>query len=520
MRSVMRHEFSRTPAGNVPRSRFDRSHAHKTTFDADYLIPVLVDEALPGDIFRLRISALCRLATPLFPIMDNAYIDLHCWSVPWRLIWTNFKKFLGEQTDPGDSIDYTLPVLGTSGSAVGLHDLADYMGLPLGLTPSVASNIVSLPFRAYRFIYDQHYRDQNLIDSVTFPVDDGPDSAAEVGWESAPLKRGKKFDYFTQALPWPQKGDAVDLPLGTNAPIYSTSTPGGLADQIIKDGLASSTEMYLNAASTNLRAGSAVVGTETLFADLSSAAGATINQLRQSLAIQQFLELAARAGTRFAEIIQGFFGVEFQDVRYRPEYLGGGTFPVNITPIANTSDTTSYEQGELAGFGLAAGSGVGFTKAFDEWCYVIVLASVRCDLTYSQGVDRMWTRSTRYDLYWRQFAHIGEQALLRDEIYHDVTGTGNSDVFGYVPRYDEYRWKRSLITGQFRSDAAGSLEAWHWSQDFASAPTLNQTFIENAAPIDRTIATPTEPHFISDFYFDYKCVRPMPVHGIPGMTRL
>ena len=520
MRSVMRHEFSQTPTGNVPRSRFDRSHGHKTTFDFDYLIPVMLDEALPGDIMRLRTACIARLATPLFPVMDNAYIDLHCWSIPWRLIWNNFKKFLGEQVDPGDSIDYTIPVLSPS-TAVDTGHLGDYFGLPLGLVPSTTS-VSCLPFRAYRFTYNEHYRDQNLIDSVDVVFDDGPDNNLETGYASVPLKRGKRFDYFTQALPWPQKGDAVSLPLGTNAPIY-VGTVGSEPTVATAAGITTPSQFHFldaNLSTVDVGAQDSGASGKPMYADLSSATSQTINQLRQSLAIQQFLELAARAGTRFAEIIEGFFGVEFQDVRYRPEYLGGGTFPINITPIANTSDTASYEQGELAGFGLAAGSGIGFTKAFDEWCYILVLASARCDLTYQQGLDKMWTRSTRYDLYWKQFAHIGEQSLLRQEIYHDAAGTGNSDVFGYVPRYDEYRWKKSLITGLFRSDATGTLEAWHWSQDFATAPTLNQTFIENAAPIDRTIAVPTEPHLIADFYFDYKCVRPMPIHGIPGLTRL
>ena len=520
MRFVMEHEFSRAPQGDIPRSSFNRSHGYKTTFDAGYLVPIYLDEALPGDVFRLNLTAFARMATPLFPLMDNYFMDFFFFSIPNRLLWDNWKKFCGEQVNPGDSIDYTIPVLAGGTPAAG--DLADYFGCPLGIGLANIS-ISALGFRAYNFTWNEWFRDQNLQNSVTFDTDDGPDTYTNYTL----LRRGKRHDYFTSCLPWPQKGDAVSMPLGTEAPVTGIGVLDGVpneASATVRETGASASTTYANAwnaaVASNIRIeednrAGATNDYPGVYADLSNATAATINQLRQSFQIQRLLERDARGGTRYAELILSHFGIQFQDVRYRPEYLGGGSVPVNISAIANQSGTTG-DLGDLAAIGTVAGTNIGFTKAFDEHCTILGLVSVRADLTYQQGLERQFSRSTRYDYYWPALAHIGEQTVLNKEIYAD--GSANDDlVFGYQERYAEYRYKPSRITGLFRSSAVGTLEAWHSSIDFASLPTLGDTFIQDNPPLDRNIATPTEPHFIFDSYFDLRCARRMPLYGIPGL---
>ncbi len=520
-KSVMVHSFAEVPRASIPRSSFNRSHGLKTTFDADYLIPILVDDVIPGDTYNVNCSVFARLATPLFPILDNMYLETFFFFVPYRILWTNWEKFCGARTDPADNIDFTIPAC-TSG-VVAEGDLGDYMGLPLGLDAGVTTDITALPFRAYHKIWDDWFRDQNLQDSFDAPVDDGGDSGSESGIGATPLKRCKQHDYFTSCLPWPQKGDAVDLPLGTQAPVFSDLTPGGLGTVVIKDGVASATEMKLNAAATDLRAGDAVVGTENLFADLSSATASTINDLRLAFQTQRLLERDARSGTRYVETLNAHWGISnYPDARLqRPEFLGGGSSPINITPVPQTTyqgtPTDEDTKGALAGFGTVSGTH-GFTKSFVEHGVIIGLANVRSDITYSQGVERFWQKDTRYDFYYPVLSQIGEQSVLNQEIWHNAAGTDNTDVFGYIPRYDEYRYKPSRLTGLMKPDASGTLAPWHLSEDFASLPTLGDTFIQSntGTPLDRAIAVNTEPHFIADFYFNMKCARPMPLYGVPG----
>ena len=526
MRSVMKHSFSEVPRANIPRSSFNRSHGYKTTLDADYLIPVFVDDVVPGDTFNCNMTFMARLATPIHPIMDNLYLESFFFFIPYRLLWTNWTKMHGEQDSPGDSIDYTVPVVTGSNIRTREGSLWDYFGLPLDLDPDDLPTS-ALPFRAYSLIYNEWFRDQNLQDTVAFNTSDTastltagkPTSGNVVA--SDPVKRGKRHDYFTSCLPWPQKGDAVQMDLGTSAPIASTAAD--LANIIVQDGLGTTNVDNLNAASTFLRGSTSTTGSVNLLADLANATGPSINALRLAFQTQRLLERDARSGTRYNEIILSHFGVTVPDFRVqRPEFLGGGSTPININAVAQTSGqvtpVANDKLGELAGIGVASGSH-GFTKSFVEHGLVMGLINVRSDITYQQGQERYWAKSTRYDFYYPVLAQIGEQAVLNKEIYAQGDGATNDDnVFGYQERYAEYRYKPSRVTGLFNSNATGTLDTWHLSENFGSLPTLGDTFIESntGTPLDRCIAVSSEPHLIFDSYFNLQCARPMPLYGVPG----
>ncbi len=508
-RSVMgTHKFSEVPRAEIQRSRFDRSFGYKTTFDAGLLIPFYVDEALPGDTFNLRTSAFARLATPLKPIMDNMMMETFFFFVPNRLLWDNWKKFNGEQDDPGDSISFTIPVISDFTPAAG--SISDYFGLPTATAADIGPS--ALWHRAYHLIWNEWFRDQNIQDSIVISTGDGPDAVGNL----TPQRRGKRHDYFTSCLPWPQKGTSVALPLGTVARIATDTAAGGHAAVWSTNTAAwQRLDSDLSVVDISATGGTAA---NLLYADLTNATAATINQLRQSFQIQKLLERDARGGTRYTEIIRSLFGVTSPDARLqRPEYLGGGSSPVNIHPVPNTSATATEDQGDLAGYGTASFSGHGFTKSFTEHGLLIGLVCVRADLTYQQGLDRMWSRSTRYDFFWPALAHIGEQAVLQQEIFTSGTPATDDLVFGYQERYAEYRYKPSKITGLFRSNHVATLDIWHLSQEFGAAPTLDAAFIVENPPIDRVIAVPAEPHFLFDSFTTLKCARPMPVYGVPGM---
>jgi hypothetical protein len=513
----MKHSFAEVPRAEIPRSSFNRSHGLKTTFDADYLVPVLVDDVVPGDTFNVDMNFFARLATPLHPIMDNLYLESFFFFVPYRLVWENWTKMHGAQDNPADSIDFTVPKLSSGSHSEG--SIFDYMGLP-DAWAAANNDTSSLPFRAYNLIWNEWFRDENLQDSVDAFTGNGPDG----GSAYTLLKRGKRHDYFTSCLPWPQKGDAVALPLGTDAPVFGVGIDattdlevwGNTGGEINL----SDSHRFDGANPTKYIAGSGTPA-GNLFADLSGATATTINDLRLAFQTQRLLERDARSGTRYNELILSHFGVTVPDFRIqRPEFLGGGSSPVNITPVAQTSaqPTPAADDtlGQLAGFGTVSGSH-GFTKSFTEHGVIIGLVNVRADITYSQGIERYWSKQTRYDFYYPVLAQIGEQSVLNKEIYVQ-NAAADDNVFGYQERYAEYRYKPSRLTGLMQPNATGTLAVWHLSEDFTSLPTLGSTFIESntGTPLDRAIAISTEPHFIFDSYFNMQCARPMPLFGVPG----
>ena len=557
---VNQSHFALIPQANIRRSVFDRSHVYKTTFNEGQLIPYFVDEVIPGDTFTLNPVEFCRLATPVVPFMDNIYIESFFFFVPSRLVYDKWVNLCGEQENPEDSTDYLVPTVSLSGDLT--NKIPDYMGIACATGSFKNISVNCLPFRAYWLIWNEWFRDENLQKSVKVSKGETNTVLDPMGQSTAnpnyglpsgvsnwydPAPRGKRYDYFCGALPWPQKGEAVDLPLGASATITQVA-PGTGYVAIGTDhyvgfakgrpdeagyGYVSSrnqTSVSLNSiASENSVGGLSSSGTVTALnlnkflgvgstVDLSSASAITINSLRQAFMLQRYYEIDARGGTRYTEKLQAHFGVTNPDARLqRPEFLGSHSSMMNINPVTQTSSTDSTTpQGNLAAFGLNAQRYHACTKSFSEFGYVIGLINVRADLTYQQGINKMWLRSDVLDFYWPSFAHLGEQTIQNIEIYCQ----GNDDdkkVFGYQERYAEYRYKPSLITGQFRSTYKQPLDIWHLSQKFASLPTLSDEFIQDHPPISRVVAVPSYPHFLLDVKFNLKCIRPMPMFGIPGM---
>lgn len=565
---VRGHRFSDAPAMYMKRTKFDRSHVYKTTFDSGKLIPVFVDEVLPGDTTRMSVNYFARLATPIKPIMDNIYLDWFFFFVPNRLVWEHWQNFCFEQEDPDDSTDYVIPTISATGNSKNTYigSLWDYFGLPVNTSGNL-SGISALPFRGVYLIYNEWFRDENLQKSVKIQKGDTNEvlnstrSAEQPSWVFtsgtsivpgfACPPRGKRHDYFTSALPWTQKGPGVSIGLAGTAKIVDPSPVSGYfvqqktgnlaAAQLSKDGgvhdifTANGTLQYQSGGYDAAIVGHSTSGLGTVtanaisgntwlsmksYADLDSSSIFTINSLRTAFQMQKFYERLARGGSRYTEVLRSFFGVVSPDARLqRPEFLGSFTKMVNVNPIAQTSATDGTSpQGNLSAYGVTAAKFHGFTKSFVEHGYIFGFVCARADLTYQQGINKMWLRSTVYDFYWPTFAHLGEQAIELRELYAQGSEADTS-VFGYQERYAEYRYKPSQITGKFRSSVTGgNLDVWHLSQFFKNAPTLNEEFIVENPPIERIIAVPSEPEFLLDIGFRYTTVRPMPMFGTPGLV--
>lgn len=543
--SASQHNFARIQAPDRPRSSFDRTNTYKTTFNAGYLIPIKVEEILPGDTYSANVQLFARLSTLLYPVMDNAYIDWFAFFCPDRILWDNWERFNGAQDNPGDSIDFEIPVVqGEETTNFSAFSLGDYFGIPTGISfgSSGGEPINALPFRMYNRVFNDWFRDENLQNKVYSPTDDGPDDVTEY----VLLRRGKKHDYFTSALPWPQKFDAIPLPLGTLAPVvgdgnsvgffngtanfdlYYTDNTGtnGLLGLVNSGGVAGGApsgtaptgDAYLALASS-VTAG---VARSHMYADLENATAATVNQLRDAIAVQHVLELDARGGTRYVEQMRTVWGTDVEDYRLqRPEYLGGGSERITVRQVEQTGETATTPQGNLAGYGMASANG-GFTYTAKEHGYIMVLVNVRTDITYQQGLHRMWSRRTRYDFPHPAFVHLGEQAVLNKEIYAAGLLVQDNEVFGYQGRYDEYRYGVNQVTGAFRSNYATSLDAWHFATEFSALPALNASFIVDNPPVDRALAVTgaNEPQVLLDSLFKVRHARQLPTYGTPGLLRL
>lgn len=553
--------FSLSPHVDISRSRFDRSASLRTSFNAGDVVPFFLEEVLPGDTFSVDTSKVVRMQTLLTPMMDNVYLDTYYFFVPNRLVWDHWKEFCGENTESAwiPQTEYTMPQITSpadQGWSVGT--LADYFGIPTGVA---GLSVSALPFRAYALIMNEWFRDQNLQDPLVVPTDDSTVAGVNSGtFVTDVAKGGKPFiaakyhDYFTSALPAPQKGPDVTIPVasGGNINIVGNGkalaiTDGtllgswsGLRDSRYSVNYAENLGLDVGSVSANTGAfasvdGGKAVGVPTLEqlaghpensgligVQSAIAQAATINQLRLAFQIQKFYEQQARGGSRYTEVVRSFFGVTSPDARLqRPEYLGGNRVPINVNQIVQQSGTESSgtPQGTVVGQSLTTDKHSDFTKSFTEHGLIIGVMVVRYDHTYQQGLNRLWSRKDKFDFYWPVFANIGEQAIKNKEIFAQGNDKDN-EVFGYQEAWAEYRYKPNMVTGEMRSAYAQSLDVWHLADDYSSLPSLSDSWIrEDKANIDRVLAVTSavSNQFFADIYVKNYCTRPMPMYSVPGL---
>lgn len=547
--------FAQVPRAEIRRARFKRDFSNITTINEGELVPLYVDEVLPGDTISCDMNGLIRMSTPLYPVMDNCYLDTYAFFVPCRLLWEHWENLMGQNDSTywAEKTEYSVPQTTAPSGGWNVGTIADYMGIPTGVANL---KVNSMPFRAYARIWNEWFRDENLQQPVVQDIDDANNTGSNTGTQltdaqngGLPLKVAKYHDYFTSCLPEPQKGEAAGIPLdlGGTAGVYWTDAEGNKlgwrgkntnlgtwyvtdvvdgADRLISSYDPNNQHGGSHPAKTLLSPGDMTTHDGYLMADLSGLSGINIsvNELRQAIALQHILEADARGGTRYVELLAHEFGVTSPDSRLqRSEYLGGTRVPININQVIQQSATTDASpQGNTAAYSMTTMRNKMCNYSAVEHGYLLILGAVRVDHSYQQGLSRMWTRKGRFDFYHPMLANLSEMAVLNQEIYAQGTAE-DSEVFGYQEAWADYRYHPNIVTGEMRSTYAQTLDAWHYGDHYTKLPTLSSTWIqEGTENIDRTLAVQSENshQFICDFYFDQTWTRPMPIYSVPGLNTI